>query len=282
MDEYELLFHRVIQFAQNDMSVQAMVLFGSRARTDKQADGYSDYDILFFVDHIDRFFKTDDWLKGISDYYISFVEEAPAHGYARRVFFDDAMDMDFIFYNASDAEKVTQNPMIQSWYGRGYAVVVDKIGYRDMARTSQTQKNGEIELTAQYYHNLAQTFWFHAIWAMKKLLRGEIWTGKRCIDGYMKELLREMLEYRGAGRKGSQYDVWYSGRFFDTWAGPELLSGLNCAYGAYNRASLEAALAKTMELFSAAAQETGRLYGFLYPAGAEAYAFAQVEKLMHS
>lgn len=109
---------------------------------------------------------------------------------------------------------------------------------------------------------------------MKKLLRGEIWTGKRCIDGYMKELLREMLEYREAGRKGSQYDVWYSGRFFDTWAGPELLSGLNCAYGAYNRASLEAALAKTMELFSAAAQETGRLYGFLYPAGAEAYAFA--------
>ena len=180
----------------------------------------------------------------------------------RASLFDDAMDMDFIFYNASDAEKVTQNPMIQSWYGRGYAVVVDKIGYRDMARTSQTQKNGEIELTAQYYHNLTQTFLVSCNLGDEETIAGRDMDGKRCIDGYMKELLREMLEYREAGRKGSQYDV-VQRRFFDTWAGPELLSGLNCAYGAYNRASLEAALAKTMELFSAAAWETGRLYGFI-------------------
>lgn len=119
MDEYELLFHRVIQFAQNDMSVQAMVLFGSRARTDKQADGYSDYDILFFVDHIDRFFKTDDWLKGISDYYISFGGGSAGARYARRVFFDDAMDMVSFSINASDAGKghTKPNDTVVVWPG---------------------------------------------------------------------------------------------------------------------------------------------------------------------
>lgn len=48
--------------------------------------------------------------------------------------------------------------MIQSWYGRGYAVVVDKIGYRDMAADKPNTKNGEIELTAQYYHKFGTNF----------------------------------------------------------------------------------------------------------------------------
>ena len=44
-----------------------MVLFGSRARAEKKADKFSDYDLIFFVSDVDYFIHTDEWLRGIEE-----------------------------------------------------------------------------------------------------------------------------------------------------------------------------------------------------------------------
>ena len=171
-----------------------MVLFGSRARAEKKADKFSDYDLIFFVSDVDYFIHTDEWIRGIEEARISFVEPTAVQDYERRVFFDNAMDIDFLFYNVMDVERITADPIIQSFYKKGYKILVDKIDYARLVASSRFTKRETSSFSEQAYLNHVNDFWFHTIWATKKLRRGEIWAAKNCIDGYLKNKIREMLE----------------------------------------------------------------------------------------
>lgn len=277
---YEEIFNQLVKFAEACDKISAMVLFGSRARSEKKADHYSDYDILFFVSDVDYFLKDDEWLESISKPYISFVERTAVQDYERRVFFDNAMDMDFIFYNVQDIERITAHPIIKSWYARGYQIVVDKISYKELVEENKPFKLKTADLTEEKFNNLIQTFWFHSIWATKKLLRGEIWASKNCIDGYMKNLLREILEYQAKALNGASFDIWHDGRFFDQRISEAVILDLNNAYGQYDKASLEVALKRTMALFAREAQKVAQLLHYSYPIEAEEYAIKQVTILL--
>jgi len=61
-------------------------------------------------------------------------------------------------------------------------------------------------------------FWYHAVWTMRKLRRGEIWTAKTCCDGYMKRILLEMIELHVKVVQGPGYETWHEGRFLEEWA----------------------------------------------------------------
>lgn len=280
MGKYEELFEKIKKFAEEEDKIKSMVLFGSRARSIKKADDYSDYDIIFFVDDIKYFTEKDEWLKEISDYYISFVEHTAVQDYERRIFFDDAMDMDFIFYNAADAERITNDPIIKAWYSRGYRIIVDKIDYSKMITGDLATGNEDNMLTEAQFNNLLQTFWFHTIWSVKKVMRGEIWSAKNCIDSYLKTLLRQVIEYHEKADKGWTFDTWHDGRFFDDWVTPKVKLELNDAYGRYDAESLNKALLKTMELFSKEARTTAVLLNYSYPVKVEEYAFKQVNRLV--
>lgn len=96
--------------------------------------------------------------------------------------------------------------MIRSWLSGGYRVIVDKIGYAKIAdNAAKCGVQGSVP-SQNDYSNSVQNFWFHAIRAQKKLLRGEIWTAKGCIDGYMKTLLRQMWEYQMKASCGANFE----------------------------------------------------------------------------
>lgn len=58
----------------------------------------------------------------IEKYYISFLEPTAAGGQERRVFFSDAMDMDFLFYDVKESERLAAENTIQSFFSHGYDV----------------------------------------------------------------------------------------------------------------------------------------------------------------
>lgn len=273
------ILQKLISFAENDPRISAMVLFGSRAREEKKADRFSDYDLIFFVSDVDSFIHSDEWLRGIAEPRISFFENTAVQDYERRVFFDDALDMDFLFYNVKDVERITADPIIRVWYAKGHRILVDKINYSKIVEASCPAPMEKKAITEQDFCNNVNNFWFHTIWATKKLCRGEVWAAKNCIDGYLKNLLREMLEYEAIARYGAGFDVWHDGRFFDEWVDPYIRSGLQDAYGKYDRESLQSALANTMDLYTTAARNTARLMNYPYPTGVEEYAHRTLQQM---
>lgn len=283
MESDKTIIEKLVSFAEQSDLIQAMILFGSRAREKNAADKYSDYDIIFLVTDVDYFLDTDQWLNQIETYYISFQEPTAAGGTERRVFFSDAMDMDFLFYDAKKSERLAADNIIQSFFSRGYQVLVDKIDFTDAIgrhRPSVQAEEIKTSYTEKEFINLANTFWFHSIWAVKKILRGETWAAKSCVDGYMKDLLRQLLEGYSKAVNGNDFDIWHDGRFFDNWVDETIKEQLQTAYGSYDSKDILRALNQTMMMFSDVSSRTAACLDYNNPITAETYAVEQIQKLI--
>jgi aminoglycoside 6-adenylyltransferase len=282
MNSYDTIMEKLVSFANESELIQAMILFGSRAREKNVADKYSDYDIIFLVKDVNYFLNTDQWLNQIEKYYISFQEPTAAYGQERRVFFSDAMDMDFLFYDAEKSERLAADNTIQSFFSRGFMMLVDKIDFKgaiERNKPSEPTKEIKTVFTEKEFINLTNTFWFHSIWAVKKILRGEIWSAKSCVDGYMKDLLRQLLECYSKALYSENFDVWHDGRFFDNWVDDNIKQQLKISYGTYDAADILRALTNTMSIFSEVSRKTAVMLDYAYPKEAESYAVEQIKKL---
>ncbi len=279
MNSYNEIMQKLVSLAKGLELIQAMILFGSRVRSKNTADKYSDYDIIFLVKDVDYFLNTDQWLTQIEEYYISFQEPTAACGQERRVFFRDAMDMDFLFYDVKGAERLVADHTIQAFFSRGYRILVDKIDFNSVIERNKPFEEIKTNFSEKEFINLANTFWFHSIWSVKKILRGEIWSAKKCVDGYMKDLLRQMLEEYSKAVYSNDFEVWHDGRFIDDWIDQSIKKQLKASYGIYDATDILRALNNTMQLFSEVSVKTAVILDYAYPITAETYAVEQVKKL---
>jgi aminoglycoside 6-adenylyltransferase len=279
MNSYDEIMQKLVSLAKGLELIQAMILFGSRVRSKNTADKYSDYDIIFLVKDVDYFLNTDQWLTQIEEYYISFQEPTAACGQERRVFFRDAMDMDFLFYDVKGAERLVADHTIQAFFSHGYRILVDKIDFNSVIERNKPFEEIKTNFSEKEFINLANTFWFHSIWSVKKILRGEIWSAKKCVDGYMKDLLRQMLEEYSKAVYSNDFEVWHDGRFIDDWIDQSIKKQLKASYGIYDATDILRALNNTMQLFSEVSVKTAVILDYAYPITAETYAVEQVKKL---
>jgi aminoglycoside 6-adenylyltransferase len=92
-------------------------------------------------------------------------------------------------------------------------------------------------------------FWYQAVWATKKLRRGELFIAKSCCDSTMKRLLHQMIEWHARATHGWDHDTWHEGRFLDQWADPRAVAGLREADAHYDADDVRRALFATIDLF---------------------------------
>ncbi|MDD3242204.1 MAG: aminoglycoside 6-adenylyltransferase [Eubacteriales bacterium] len=276
MDFYQRFLEDLAAWCAASPRVQVMALFGSRARRERPADEYSDCDVLLVVDDPDFFLTDDAWLNQFGRVSLSFIEPTAANGMERRVFYDDAHDADFMLYPTSRLEEIAADPLLQSFFDRGWQLPVDKAGFLQTLQRCAHLPETPKPFDAATFANLTHTFLFHVLWATKKALRGEIWAAKTCVDGYMKDLLRQMMECRRLANDG---EVWHAGRFLDAWLGKADHDRLAHAFARYEKADILRAIRETMDLFCDTARETADLLGYAYPYDAEAYTLSQLERL---
>jgi len=119
------------------------------------------------------------------------------------------------------------------------------------------------------------------VWAAKKLKRGELWMGKRCVDSYLKSQLLSMTYCHAHALHGLDYETWHDGRFLEEWAEDWIVDGLTSCYAHYNKDDVWRALLATMELFHAVAIEVAQKLGYAYPQEAEKATTAWVMAMMN-
>jgi aminoglycoside 6-adenylyltransferase len=266
---YEDILNNLIKYGEASELIKAVVLIGSQSRQSTCADEYSDIDVILFVTDIDFFIHSDDWINALGKYYISFVEETISGGMERRVFFENAMDGDFIFLQADDLSRIDELSVIVS---RAYKVLLDKTNFTDMIQqVAKSDKPFSIPSESEF-QNLIGEFWFHVIWSGKKVMRGELWSAIACVDGHMKEMLLKMIEYYSHALHGADYDTWHSGRFIEHWAEPWIVREFQKLYATYSDKDIMNALSATMNLFQKISVETADKWGYQYPVISDKYA----------
>ena len=282
IDPYAALEARFVSFAGCEDRIAAAIVIGSRARSDRPADAYSDLDMLLVVEDPAFFLSTDDWLRQIGAYHISFEQDTIGGLKERRVLFDGALDVDFVLLPEAAAAAALQSAEGIGILARGYRVLIDKRGLSALlpAGEGEARRRAVPPPDEAEFLHCAHDFWYHAVWTAKKLLRGEVWIAKSCLDGYMKHRLLWMIERHAHATQGPGCDTWHGGRFLDTWADAATRRGLREAFARYDAEDIGRALFATMDLFRDLAKESAGRLGFDYPAQADRAATEWVSTLL--
>lgn len=201
--------------------VRAVVLVGSQARTETPADEWSDVDVGLFVDDPRPYAADAAWVARFGTAELTFVEPtAVGDAVERRVLYTDGLEVDFSLMLAASVLALTADPEAVAVIARGYAVLYDEIGLDDAFASLRVAPEREIDLS-----ELAQDFWYHALWTAKKHRRGESVTARGCIEGVLKSRL-VTLAREHARRRDPAADTWHRDRFVERWADPRAVAAL--------------------------------------------------------
>jgi len=282
---YERITQRFLTWAKAEPNVRVAAIIGSQARSDHPADQWSDLDILMFVSNVQPFVTDGGWVEEIGPAWLSFVERTPdGQAWERRVLFAGGLDVDFALNPAAWLSSVLSNgipPDMADVMRRGYRVLLDKdgllgkIGQMPLPNAPRFQPPAETE-----FLNVVHDFWYHSLWTIRHLRRGEIWWAKSGCDGRLKALLHQMLEWHAHATNAAAVDTWMRGRFLEEWGDPRAVTQLRHVFAHYDAQDIARALLASMEIFRWLAQETADSWGYVCPAVAEQKTACIVQELV--
>lgn len=213
----------------------------------------------------------------------------------RRVLFADALDVDFNFLPATQwrslnlylrltarlpflpkllprkARREIEKgiAMAGGVLKRGYRVVLDKEGLtRHFPDIIPRKQEKPLPSEAEAL-NAVGDFWYHTLWAARKLRRGELLVAKHGVDGYLKVRLYRAVEMLALATHGPEYDTWHDWRFFEQWADPTTVADLSRIYAHYDADDIARALLATMSVFGRVAKDAFVRMGYPYPQAME-------------
>jgi len=269
---YGSIVEKFRTWAENDSGVRAALIVGSQARTDVPADEWSDLDVVIFHTEPARLIGSTDWFQPFGTVVLSMVESTAVGGsLERRVIYSDGKDVDFAIFPSIAARFLTVSPEGSSVLRRGFEILLDKDHQLGELRAQSESKMPEPPRfpTEEEFRANVSDFFYHLLWAAKKLRRGELWTAKMGCDGYLKRLLVRMIEWSTVATATTAVDVWHDGRFLDRWSPPEVKSRLPATFAAYESRDISRALGETGRLYSQLAIQVAKRFGWSYPTEAE-------------
>lgn len=270
MVRYQKIKERLLSIAEQNGDVQAIIAIGSTVRDYAKADEFSDMDLILATD------EPNQWLYGdypemLGEIKISFVEKTIAGGMERRLIYAGGLDVDLIVLTPEQLEDAVEKGVSEQVMNRGYVVLYDNMDIAVSIKENVEVRVKQRVISEKEFINLVEDFWFHTVWASKKILRGELWTAKMCIDAYLKNLLLRVMESEALASEKS--DVWHNGRFLEKWAGEDTVIALESCFARYEKNSMIFALLQTAGLFGKLAHSVAELCHYEYPQKAEAYAY---------
>jgi molybdopterin-guanine dinucleotide biosynthesis protein A len=107
---------------------------------------------------------------------------------------------------------------------------------------------------------LSSDFWSTALWAGRRLRKGEVFVAVDAVNGSMKRSLVTLLSWH-ARAVDAKAEVWDGGRLLERWADAGALAALERAYAHYDLRDAVRALWETIDLFQGLEEETARRLG---------------------
>jgi aminoglycoside 6-adenylyltransferase len=207
---------------------------------------------------------------GIAPAILTFNERTgDGKSWERRTLYEGGLDVDVALNPVERLQGMLQQelpPDITDVIRRGVRILVDKDGLlaqlqgRPLPEITLFRKPAEAEFV-----NAVSDFWYHTLWSAKHLRRGELWWAKGGVDGYLKWLVQQMLEWHAHAQKGEKYDTWLRGRFLEEWADPRAVQALPYTYAHYDADDIAHALIATMALYRWLEDETALAWGYAVP-----------------
>lgn len=274
MEKYYEIKNQILEYSNKDEDIKAIVAIGSSTRKEIKADEFSDLDLFVVTSNTEKWYSGE-YPELFGKVNISFIEPTLGGGKERRCIYDDDKDVDMLIFTPEHFETIIKEGVAEQVMNRGYDVLYDSMGCTQLLKRYIKPGHSNPTISEEEFVNTVNIFYFHDIWASKKLKRGELWSAKMCVDSYLKNHLLRMMElYR---YKSDDVDIWHDGRFLEKWAGDEILRELGMCFAHYDEEDVRKALIATHKLFERITEELAKIEGFEYPEQARKCAKAYLE-----
>lgn len=259
--ESEVLQH-LVNWAQAETNVRALILNGSRAGSRARVDFLSDYDVVLYVHDWHSFKTSDQWLDNFGVAMIRFpLRPGPTFDeqyLTRLVLFEDGLRIDF---------QITESRQIAPRdYDNGYRVLLDKDGLADSLHTpSYTEFNVTKPLQAEF-DELMNEFWWDFTYVPKQLVRNELPFAKYMLDCLLRQTyLHRLIDWFIGSQHDWQVNPGYQGKWYQRYLDDATWLAYTDSFAGADIEENWTALFRVGELFGHLGEALAIQLGYSYP-----------------
>lgn len=254
----------ILDFAQSDSRVRAVILNGSRANPNIISDPYQDFDITFLVNNMEEFKISLEWTRAFGEKLIfqlpdrmSFGSNPQKASFTCLMMFkgDYRIDLTLFLIDKFPAS-FTGDSLSLLWLDKDkrlgkFAPPSDK----DYWIRKPKPEN---------YADTCNEFWWVSTYVCKALLRNETIYAKEMLETILRKMLLQLISwYIGAGTRFS-ISLGQNGRHIQKYLEPLLYQELLSTYPDAQPANIKTALLKMIRLFAQLSANTSLALGFVH------------------
>ncbi len=273
--EQEML-ELIVDTAQCDERIRAVIMNGSRANPNAPRDFFQDFDVVYIVTDVDPFKYNYEWIERFGELMILQMPEDmkdPPPGddgcFVYLMQFADGNRIDLGIYPLTSANVLTQDSLT--------VILLDKEGMIGALAPSNESDYIPKPPTAKAFADCCNEFWWVCPYVAKGLWREEIIYAKQMLDQWVREQLMKMLTWHIGVKTQFSCNPGKLGKYFQQYLEPELWDMLQRTYADASYDHTWEALFTMCDLFRKVAVPIAEHFAFDYPHGDDRRVNAHLE-----
>ena len=266
----------ILDTAQRDERIRAVIMNGSRANPNAPRDIFQDFDIVYIVSEVAPFKNNHEWIKRFGELMImqlpEDMQDPPASndgGFTYLMQFTDGNRIDLGIYPLAKLGEIRRDSLS--------LLLLDKDGMIGPFAPANESDYLPEPPTAKAYSDCCNEFWWVCPYVAKGLWRNEILYAKHMLDEVVREQLMKMLAWHIGVQTHFSQNPGKLGKYFQHYLEPELWDLLQATYADATYDHTWEALFAMCNLFRKAALPVAEHFGFEYPRGDDQRVSAHLE-----
>jgi aminoglycoside 6-adenylyltransferase len=260
----EEILELVLETAQKDERIRAVLMNGSRVNPNAPSDPFQDFDFIYIVTEADSFRKAYEWVRRFGKIMIMQVPEemhdpAPDDdgGYGYLMQFTDGSRIDLGICPLEKLDEALQDSLT--------VCLLDKDGILPELPPPDDRDYLPKPPTAKAFADCCNEFWWVCPYVAKGLWRQEILFARAMLDQEVRTQLMKMLTWYIGMQTAFSVNPGKRGKYFQHYLEPELWDRLLQTYAEAGYENTWAALFNLTGLFGEIAVLVAERFGFDYP-----------------
>lgn len=222
----EEILRKIIDWAESNNDVRAVLLTSSLVNPLAPVDEFSDLDIEIVFENNTKYISDNSWTSTFGN-PITMIEEDETcfegkHA-MKMILYDDYVKVDFKLYSKPNfLEEVNQSELSEDW-DIGYKILTDKDGITQKMQKPTYQVSIIIKPSEKEFQNALNDFWWDTTYAAKCLAREEIFYAKFMSETIIRtEYLIPLIEWYIGSQNNWNITTNKHGRMFRKYLSPEM------------------------------------------------------------
>lgn len=241
------MYDLVLNYAENNNHIRAVILNGSRANPNVKIDRYQDFDIVYIVDDLRLFTDNHDWINVFGKRLMLQMPEAmrnPSNNghFNWMMLFDDFNRLDLTLVPKDRLDLVTNDSLTE--------VLMDKDNLLPNFEESN-DSDYHVQLPSElYYFSCCNNFWWCMQNVAKAIVRDEIPHAMLMYHQVVRSELHDMINWYIAAQYNESVSAGKMGKYFKNYLSDKLYDQYLKTYSDTDKNNMWYSLFECCDLFS--------------------------------